>query len=188
MTLAITDQHKHRLTVAVDPGTIQMGVAVFDSAKLLSTFTIKGSRKIRDSDVRFFQMLSDLDEHLGTALFCDRCGHSHLKLVYEDPHFIKMRGRNRPIEPLYRAVGMLSYWGRRQGMGVHRYPVTDIKKGISGRHSASKPEIERIVREVIPDCNDNETDDVYDAMSIGIFHLDQQYPGCFGVTFPYTSA
>jgi len=186
MTLAITNQHDHRLTLAIDPGTNQMGVAVFDSAELISGFTVRGSRKVKDSDVRFFQMLTDLDEHLATALFCDHCGHSHLKLVYEDPQFLKFAGKSRPIEPLYRAVGMLSYWGRSKGMGVYRYKVATIKTGIAGRVGASKPEIERIVKLVLPGCGENETDDVYDAISIGMFHLDQQHPGCFGVAFPYT--
>ena len=186
MTLAITNQHDHRLTLAIDPGTNQMGVAVFDSAKLFSAFTIRGSRKVKDPDVRFFQMMTDLEEQLEGGLFCQHCNHSHLKLVYEDPHFIRMGGKSRPIEPLYRAVGMLSYWGRSKGMGVARYKVGTIKAGISGRATASKPEIERIVKSVLPDCNENETDDVYDAMSIGMFYLDQQHPGCFGITFPYT--
>ena len=187
MTLAITNQHDHRLTLAIDPGTNQMGVAVFDSNKLLDTFTVKGSRKNKDSDIRFFQMLTTLEEHLESALFCDSCGHSHLKLVYEDPHFMRIGGKSRPIEPLLRAVGMLSYWSRSKGMAVHRYKVQTIKAGISGRASTSKPEIERIVKTVLPDCNQNETDDVYDAISIGMYHLDQLYPGCFGVTLPYKS-
>jgi|GEM_PF-3859936 Holliday junction resolvasome RuvABC endonuclease subunit len=187
MTLAITNQHDHRLTLAIDPGTNQMGVAVFDAAVLLDTFTVKGSRKNKDSDIRFFQMLTTLEEHLESALFCDSCGHSHLKLVYEDPHFMRIGGKSRPIEPLLRAVGMLSYWSRSKGMGVHRYKVQTIKAGISGRASTSKPEIERIVKTVLPDCNKNETDDVYDAISIGMYHLDQLYPGCFGVTLPYKS-
>ena len=187
MTITITDQHDHRLTLAIDPGTSQMGVAVFDGAKLLDGFTVRGSRKIKDPDVRFFEMLGELEEHLETALFCDHCGHSHLKLVYEDPQFLKFAGKSRPIEPLYRAVGMLSYWGRSKGMGVYRYKVATIKAGIAGRASASKSEVERIVKEIIPGCGDNETDDVYDAMSIGMFHLDQQVPGCFGVALPYNS-
>tara|TARA_Y100000296_G_C5170218_1_gene256885 strand:+ start:1529 stop:2095 length:567 start_codon:yes stop_codon:yes gene_type:complete len=185
MAIAITNQHDHRLTVAIDPGTKQMGVAVFDYAKLFDLFTIKGGSTVKDSDVRFFQMMTKLEEHLQPGLFCDFCNHSHLKLVYEDPHFIKMGGKSRPIEPLYRAVGMLSYWGRSKGMGVHRYPVTTIKKGISGRHSASKPEIERIVKEILPGTSLNETDDVYDAISVGMYHIDQQAPGCFGVPLPY---
>jgi Holliday junction resolvasome RuvABC endonuclease subunit len=187
MTITITDQHDHRLTLAIDPGTAQMGVAVFDGATLLDGFTVRGSKKIKDPDVRFFQMLGELEEHLETALFCDHCGHSHLKLVYEDPQFLKFAGKSRPIEPLYRAVGSLSYWGRSKGMGVYRYKVAIIKAGISGRIGASKSEIERIVKEIIPGCGGNETDDVYDAMSIGMFHLDQQVPGCFGVTLPYDS-
>ena len=74
MTLAITDQHDHRLTLAIDPGTSQMGVAVFDCAKLLDGFTVRGPRKIKDPDIRFFQMLGELEEHLETALFCDKRG------------------------------------------------------------------------------------------------------------------
>ena len=183
--MQVPNPHEHRLTLAIDPGTRQMGVAVYDYTEIYKTFTIKGPGKIKDADLRFMEMLGMLEEGLGNTLRCEFCEHSHLDMVFEDPQYIRMKGKARPIEPLFRAAGMLHYWGRNYGMSVHRYKVGQIKLGIAGRVAASKVEIERIVRQILPDADPNATDDVYDALSIGMFHLDQRFPGCFGIALPY---
>jgi len=186
--MQIGNPHEHRLTLAIDPGTRQMGVAVYDYTTIHKTFTIKGPAKIKDADLRFMEMLRMMEEQLGETLRCDTCQHSHLDMVFEDPQYIRMGGKARPIEALFRAAGMLHYWGRHYGMSVHRYKVGKIKAGISGRVSASKPEIERIVTTILPGTDPNLTDDVYDALSIGMYHLDQRFPGCFGTALPYVES
>ena len=183
--MQIPNPHEHRLTLAIDPGTRQMGVAVYNYTDIYKTLTIKGPAKIKDSDLRFMAMMDMLEEELGNTLRCQTCQHSHLDMVFEDPQYIRVKNKGRPIEPLFRAAGMLHYWGRRYGMSVHRYKVSQIKLGVAGRVAASKPEIERIVKEIIPNVDLNLTDDVYDALSIGMFHLDQRFPGCFGTALPY---
>ena len=46
--MQIPNPHEHRLTLAIDPGTRQMGVAVYNYTDIYKTLTIKGPAKIKD--------------------------------------------------------------------------------------------------------------------------------------------
>jgi Holliday junction resolvasome RuvABC endonuclease subunit len=96
----------------------------------------------------------------------------------------RIKGGLKAIEPVVRMAGMLSYWGALKGFSVFRYQVTTIKFGITGRRSASKEEVEGVMHKVLDLQGHNRADHEYDAMSVAVYHLDQQEQGCFGLTLP----
>jgi len=170
--------------LAVDPGTYATGVALFRECEMMDSFTLKATRKVKDSDLRAFHLIQELDEIVLPTLGCRGCGVIHSTLVYENPQMFRIKGGLKVIEPVVRMAGMLSYWGMMRGFSVFRYPVTTIKTGIAGRNSASKEQVEAVMHKVLDLDGHNRPDHEYDAMSVAVYHLDQVLPGCFGVTLP----
>ena len=171
-------------TIALDPGTHTMGVALFKGYELEQSFTLKNPYKSPNSDLRSYNMLHELEERLAEYVLCPYCKKAHGDLTYEDPQFMKWKGGGKLIEPVIRMAGMITFWGMAYGLDVYNYKVTDIKKGITGKHSASKEQVENKMKEVLPMESFNKTDHEYDAMSVGVYHLDKQAPGCFGYPLP----
>jgi Holliday junction resolvasome RuvABC endonuclease subunit len=171
-------------TLAVDPGTYTMGVAIFDNLTFTTSFTLKAPRKIKDADLRSYGLLTMLREQTHELLICAECGISHAMLTYENPQMFRIKGGLKSIEPVVRLSGMLSFWGLNLDMEVYRYPVSEIKTGIAGRNSASKESVERVMHRVLEIDDHNRTDHEYDAMSVAVYHLDRLNPNCFGVSLP----
>lgn len=178
------EDHSSRYTLAIDPGTRNTGVALFEGIKLVEAFTLKAPIKEKDSEVRAFNLIQTLEERVMSALTCTLCGTTHAALAYENPQMFRIKGGLKAIEPVVRMAGMLSYWGALKGFSVFRYQVTTIKFGITGRRSASKEEVEGVMHKVLDLQGHNRADHEYDAMSVAVYHLDQQEQGCFGLTLP----
>ena len=170
--------------LAVDPGTYATGVALFRECEMMDSFTLKATRKVKDSDLRAFHLIQELDEIVLPTLGCRGCGVIHSTLVYENPQMFRIKGGLKSIEPVVRMAGMLSYWGFRLGFKVFPYQVTTVKLGITGRRSAQKEEVEQIMHKVLDLKGHNRADHEYDAMSVAVYHLDQSSPGCFGCALP----
>ena len=180
------EHHSSKYTLAIDPGTRRTGVALFEDTKLVEAFTLKAPNAEKDSAVRAFSLIQTLEEKVMWALSCDTCGTSHATLVYENPQMFRIKGGLKAIEPVVRMAGMLSYWGMRLGFRVCPYSVTTVKSGITGRRSAHKEEVESVMHKVLKLKGHNRADHEYDAMSVAVYHLDQNQRGCFGVTLPMT--
>ena len=171
-------------TLAIDPGTHTTGVALFTGQIMSDSFTLKAPFKVKDGDLRAFNLIELLEERVFPLLICQGCGVSHATLVYENPQMFRIKGGMKSIEPVVRMSGMLNFWGLQKQFRVYRYSVSMIKTGIAGRNAASKEEVERIMYRVLDIPGHNRTDHEYDAMSVGVFHLDKVNPGCFGATLP----
>ena len=171
-------------TLAIDPGTQTTGIALFVGQTMTESFTLKAPYKVKDSDLRAFNLIEMLEERVFPELICQACRVSHATLVYENPQVFRIKGGMKSIEPVVRMSGMLNFWGLHNQFRVYRYQVSAIKAGIAGRNSASKEEVETIMHKVLDIEGHNRTDHEYDAMSVGVFHLDKVNPGCFGVTLP----
>ena len=180
------EHHSSKYTLAIDPGTRRTGVALFEDTKLVEAFTLKAPNAEKDSTVRAFGLIQALEEKLVPQLTCASCKTSHATLVYENPQMFRIKGGLKSIEPVVRMAGMLSYWGMRLGFKVFPYQVTTVKAGITGRRSASKEEVEKVMHKVLPLNGHNRADHEYDAMSVAVYHLDQNHQGCFGLTLPMT--
>jgi len=180
------EHHSSNYILALDPGTRTTGVAMFQDMELVEAFTLKAPAAERDSAVRAFNLIQILEEKLMTAFNCTHCGTTHADLVYENPQMFRIKGGLKSIEPVVRMAGMLSYWGMRMGFNVYPYSVSTVKAGIAGRNSASKEQIETIMHKVLDLKGHNRADHEYDAMSVGVYHLDKTTPGCFGMTLPMT--
>jgi len=173
-----------RYTLAVDPGTYTMGVAIFDKLTFTTSFTLTAPHKVKDADLRSYNLLTMLGEKTHELLICAECGISHATLTYENPQMFRIKGGMKSIEPVVRLSGMLSFWGLGLEMKVYRYPVSQIKTGIAGRNSASKESVERVMHRVLEIDGHNRTDHEYDAMSVAVYHLNKLNPACFGVSLP----
>ena len=149
-------------TLAIDPGTQTTGVALFVGQTMTESFTLKAPYKVKDSGLRAFNLIEKLEERVFPLLICQGCGVSNATLM----------------------SGMLNFWGLQKQFRVYRYQVSAIKTGIAGRNSASKEEVETIMHKVLDIEGHNRTDHEYEAMSVGVFHLDKVNPGCFGVPLP----
>lgn len=182
----VNDHHSSNYTLALDPGTRMMGVALFRDCELLEAFTLKAPSTERDSAVRAFNLIEILSSKVLLELTCIPCGTSHAALVYENPQMFRIKGGLKSIEPVVRMAGMLSYWGMRMGFSVYPYSVSTVKAGIAGRNSASKEQVEIIMHKVLDLKGHNRADHEYDAMSVAVYHLDKTTPGCFGMTLPGT--
>jgi len=176
--------HKNSFLLAVDPGTNTCGVALFSGKKVVEAFTVKRPVKSTDSDVRAYHIIREIEERLSQYIYCDQCDECHVTLVYEDPQYQRRGGGGHFIEPVYRMAGMLSYWGIYNRMPVFRYKVSDIKARIAGSRGAKKDAVEAVVRVVLSLKDDDNSDHVYDAMSVALYHLDLEKPGCFGSKLP----
>lgn len=171
-------------TLAIDPGTHTTGGALFRECEMMDSFTLKAPFKVKDGDLRAFNLIEMLEEVVFPTLTCRGCGVTHATLVYENPQVFRIKGGMKSIEPVVRMSGMLNFWGLRKQFRVYRYSVSSIKAGIAGRNSASKEEVETIMHKVLDIEGHNRTDHEYDAMSVGVYHLDKVNPGCFGTTLP----
>lgn len=176
--------HQNKFLLAIDPGTNTCGVALFAGKKVVEAFTVKRPVKSTDSDVRAYHIIREIENRLSQYIFCDECNNCHVTLVYEDPQYQQRRGGGHFIEPVYRMAGMLSYWGTYNNMEVFRYKVSDIKLRIAGSRGAKKEAVEVVVRDVLRLKGDDNSDHVYDAMSVALYHLDREKPGCFGAKLP----
>jgi Holliday junction resolvasome RuvABC endonuclease subunit len=180
------EHYSSRYTLAIDPGTRKTGVALFEGIKLIEAFTLKAPNKAEDSEVRAFNLIQILEETVMCTLNCPACNTTHAALVYENPQMFRIKGGLKAIEPVVRMAGMLSYWGMRLGFRVFPYKVTEVKAGITGRRTAHKEEVERVMHQILGLDGRNRADHEYDAMSVAVHHLDQQHQGCFGLTLPVT--
>ena len=178
------EHHSSNWTLAIDPGTRRTGAALFEGTRLVETCTLKAPNAEKDSAVRAFVLIQALEADFLPGLTCTICATTHATLVYENPQMFRIKGGLKSIEPVVRMAGMLSYWGMRLGFRVFPYQVTTVKAGITGRRSAGKEEVEKVMHKVLPLNGHNHTDHEYDAMSVAVYHLDQDEPGCFGVTLP----
>jgi Holliday junction resolvasome RuvABC endonuclease subunit len=171
-------------TLAIDPGTHTTGVAVFEGCKVVESATLKAPYKVKDGDLRAFNLIEMLEEMVLPTLTCHSCGITHATLVYENPQMFRIKGGMKTIEPVVRMSGMLNFWGLQKQFRVYRYNVSTIKTGVAGRNAASKEEVERIMHRVLDMEDHNRTDHEYDAMSVAVYHLDKANPGCFGAALP----
>ena len=175
-------------TVAIDPGTHVTGLALFKGLALVDSCTLKAPYKVKDGDLRSFNLIEMIEERVFPLLACRECGTTHATLVYENPQVFRIKGGMKSIEPVVRMSGMLNFWGLRKDFRVFRYQVSAIKTGIRGRNSASKEEVETVMHRILDIDGHNHTDHEYDAMSVAVYHLDQANEGCFGVDLHMTSS
>lgn len=168
-----TNDTRPEYVIGIDPGSHEMGVAVFRNGALLETFTIKAPAKVKDADERAFGLLSELGEWrdpvVKLPLFIRRC-----VLVFEDPVYMVVKGHARPIVELYRFIGHLDQWAREMDWTIYKYPVPEIKLGIAGRVSASKAEVEAILRYEFDLHEAVKSDHEWDAISVGWYHLQME--------------
>lgn len=177
--------HKSYL-LALDPGTNTTGVALFEGKKLREAFTVKRPVKSTDSDIRAYHIIREVEDRLRQYISCKQCKECHVTLVYEDPQYQRRKFGGHNIEPVYRMAGMLSFWGMACGMEVCRYKVSDIKYGVSGSRNASKEVVEGVVRAALHINGADHSDHAYDAMSVGLYHINLNEPGSFGLELPVT--
>ena len=73
------EHHSSRLTLAIDPGTRNTGVALFEGIELVEAFTLKAPIKEKDSEVRAFNLIQTLEERVKSFLICTTCGTAHAR-------------------------------------------------------------------------------------------------------------
>lgn len=166
-----------RFLIAIDPGSREMGFAMFMNRQLVDTLTVKAQRKIKDVDERVCEMLrlagawqwpdwrrpgADFPTYVSTTV------------VYEDPTHMLVKGQARPIAQLYRAVGHVHQWARENGWTIYKYGVNEIKLGIAGSVSASKVEVEAVLRHEFNLHEAVKTEHEWDAIAVGNYHLQQE--------------
>lgn len=184
--MVVTTHERKDWTIAVDPGTLKTGVALFEGNKFVRAFTLKASPLSKIPDSRACYLIMRLEEEVREDLQCKKGKLRGATLVYENPQMFRIKGGLLKIEPVVRMAGMLSLWGFQLGMEVKPYSVSCVKTGITGRNSASKKWVEAAMRRLIPAVGFDRTDHEYDAVSVGVYHLDQMDPGCFGAPLPVT--
>lgn len=160
------------LILAIDPGSRQLGAAVFKRRQFMDARQFKSSKK--DRLERSLEIMRQLAE------WADYWCHQDIAvgwwdLCYEDPGYFTPReaGQSRPIQALERQVGMLEYWGLSQGMRVFGYNVATVKTGVVGRASATKKEVEIIMQNEYNLRDWTRPSEVWDALAVGCYHLSQ---------------
>ena len=182
--MVVTTRERKDWTIAVDPGTLKTGVALFEGNEFVRAFTLKESPKCKDSSLRAFTLIQELEKELWSEETIEEFGLRDVTLVYENPQMFRIKGGLLKIEPVIRMAGMLTFWALWNGMVVKPYSVSCVKTGITGRNSASKKWVEAAMRRLIPAVGFDRPDHEYDAVSVGVYHLDQRDPGCFGLPLP----
>ena len=184
--MVVTTHERKYWTIAVDPGTYKTGVALFEGNEFVRAFTLKESPKCKDSGLRAFTLIQELEAEIWDDVQMDVRILPNVTLVYENPQMFRIKGGLLKIEPVIRMAGMLTFWALWNGMVIKPYSVSCVKTGITGRNSASKKWVEAAVRRLIPAVGFDRTDHEYDAISVGVYHLDQMDEGCFGTPLPVT--
>ena len=182
--MVVTTHERKYWTIAVDPGTLKTGVALFEGNEFVRAFTLKESPKCKDSGLRAFTLIQELEAAVRDDVKCKDGTLRQVTLVYENPQMFRIKGGLLKIEPVVRMAGMLTFWALAHDMAIKPYSVSCVKTGITGRNSASKKWVETTMRRLIPAVGFDRTDHEYDAISVGVYHLDQRDPGCFGLPLP----
>ena len=181
----VTIKHrKTNYTIAIDPGTHFTGVAIFNGYQFDDSFSIRNPYKTNDGDLRSYNIINLLEEKIRAFVRCPGCFKYHATLAYENPQYFKGKGGGRPIESVIRMAAMLSFWGMASGFNVYKHSVSTVKAGVGGSAHSNKASIERIMVDMFDLTDVNRTDHEYDAMSVGVYHLNWQDPNCFGVALP----
>ena len=154
-------------TLAVDPGSRNIGAALFADSKLLDVYSDTVPAKMARVK-RCYRLIvylnSWFDDHDVTIF-------APIYLAYESPSYFSRNGQGRPIQALERFVGMLEYWGCSQAMTVVGYNVSTVKTGVAGSPSASKEEVEAILRHEFNLHDAKHPSHVWDAIAVGVYHL-----------------
>lgn len=162
--------------VAIDPGTNDLGVCLFDDGRFLAVQRLHAPqnwhlhRKMRT-------LLHQLGDTAGGYIGLTE----EVTLAIEEP--IYMEGNQfvqstryrtaRPIDSLWMFYGALTYWGLEREYKVVGYKVPDIKLAIGGSRSASKDDVEWSVRARFPQVTGDHTSHEFDALAVAAYHLDQ---------------
>lgn len=158
---------KH-FTLGVDPGSRNAGAALFRGGQLLDVWSGSGPAK-KERLERSYLLIESLNDWLWGHI--PAMPEPVIYLAYEEPSFFLTGGQSRPIAALERFVGMLEFWGRSKGLHVVGYNVSTIKTGVAGRASASKEEVEVILRHEYNLHDAKYPDHIFDAISVGVYHL-----------------
>lgn len=160
------------LTFAIDPGTIDSGIAVARNGELIETDTIHVSKSLPALQ-RTLDMMDKIENYIIPAWEA-QYKKLQVHIPYESPvTFHGENGTGRPIASLLNLVVLLEYWARNSGFQTFAYPVNDIKEGIAGRRSAPKTEVELIMRHEYNLHEMKKTNHEWDAISIFTYHLRQ---------------
>lgn len=171
------------LTFAIDPGTTDSGIAVARNGELVETDTIHVSKSLPALQ-RTLAMMDKIEEcilpiyqsfaAIGASVRQELWEKVEVHIPYESPvTFHGENGTGRPIASLLNLVVLLEYWARKHGFQPFAYPVNDIKEGIAGRRSASKQEVEAVLRHEYNLHEMKASNHEWDAISVLTFHLRQ---------------
>ena len=81
-------------------------------------------------------------------------------------------GRGKTSQMLIEQAGIIKYWCRVRGIPFYAFEITDIKKHVSGKGNAGKPEMLVAVRALGYDVNQN---DEVDAISVWLTGMGKAY-------------
>lgn len=158
-------------TLAVDPGSYDMGAALFKGDKLVGVWSGRGSAS-KHRVVRCCLMLKDMYVWLDGAIQKegDEYLDARIHLAYEEPPpYVIAKNKGRPT--LERFIGMLEFWGTSRYMEVFGYNVSTIKAGVAGSASASKEEVEAIIKHEFSLHDAQYQSHIWDAIAVGVYHL-----------------
>ena len=158
--------------LAIDPGSREMGAALFKNGKLLETSSFHLGRGDRlQRSYHGMEMLHGWFQ----SILVGSVNYRWTDLVYESPAYFTPRepGQARPIQALERMVGMLEYWALIRGMRVFGYNVATVKTGVIGRANATKEEVEVVMRNEYNLHGQSHPSHIWDALAVGTYHLSQ---------------
>lgn len=163
------------LIIAIDPGTVDSGVCLARDGQLVETKTLHVPKSWKAMD-RTLGMMEKIEDYIYGAWGWpgDLSQQYEIHIPYESPGtFHGEHGDGRPIASLLQLVAVLEYWARKKPVKIFPYPVGDIKEGIAGWHSASKQEVEAIMRQEYNLHEMQVSNHEWDAISIFTYHLRQ---------------
>lgn len=162
------------LIFAIDPGTVDTGIALARNGELVETDTIHVPKSWKTLD-RTLGMMNRIEEYIQSHVgLMDSRSPVEIHMPYEAPvTFHGENGTGRPIASLLNLVVLLEYWARRREIRTFPYSVNDIKEGIAGRSNAPKAEVELIMRNEWSLHEMKVSNHEWDAISVFTYHLRQ---------------
>lgn len=154
--------------LAIDPGSTATGAALFANRRLLDVWS-RSSPSKEGRVRRSYLIITELNDWVWRKVPRTVT----IDVVYEDPAPFAFNGRVVAIPELQRFIGMLEYWAEHNDRvaTITGYNVSRVKATIAGKTSATKEDIEKLMRYVynLPDAK--YPSHVWDAVAVGGYHI-----------------
>jgi crossover junction endodeoxyribonuclease RuvC len=145
--------------IGLDPGYDRLGVAVFIDG-VLNFSTCLSSKPKDDFPIRLHTLGGELKEIFST--------YQPDSVAMEEIFFSKNQTTALKVAEVR---GMIMFLTGEVGVKLHQYSPQIIKLGVAGYGNADKSQVTAMVKRLVKFPKEPKYDDEYDAVAVGLVHL-----------------